>query len=123
MTIVTTIAICLAVACAALLGRCGYISGRRADKIKKQKDEIKKLSHRLDRIADSSKYDRYYEIEEDELREAYNVNMKVYVRVSSYAGEHIDTVCYCLVKAFPFADDKEFAHIEAEELLDKLNEK
>lgn len=26
---------------------------------------------RYDRIADSSKYDRYYEIEEDELREAY----------------------------------------------------
>lgn len=49
--------------------------------------------------------------------------MKVYVRLSSYAGEHIDTCCYCLIKAFPFYDDKEFAKNEAEELLDKLNEK
>lgn len=89
----------------------------------KQKDEIKKLNHRLDKIADSSKYDRYYEIEEDELGNAYNVNMKVYIRVSTYAGEHIDTVCYCLIKSFPFEDDKEFALNEATELLDKLNEK
>ncbi len=123
MTIVSTTAICLLAICALLLGRCGYISSRRAERILNQKSEINKLQHRLDRIADSSNYDRYYEIEEDELREVYNVNMKVYVRVSSYVGEHIDTICSCLIKAFPFDGDKDFAHNEAEELLDKLNEK
>lgn len=123
MTIVTTLSICLAVVCAFLLGRSAVISNRRYNRNTQLKAEVKKLNHRLDRIADSSKYDRYYEIEEDECAEAYNVNMKVYVRVSSYAGEHIDTCCYCLIKQFPFADDKEFAYNEAEELLDKLNEK
>ena len=123
MTIVTTLSICLAVVCAFLLGRSVVISTRRDKHNKALKAEVKKLNHRLDRIADSSKYDRYYEIEEDECTNAYNVNMKVYVRVSSYAGEHIDTCCFCLIKQFPFADDKEFAKNEAEELLDKLNEK
>lgn len=123
MTTVTIISICLAVVLAFFLGRYMYISNRRANRVAKQKDEIKKLNHRLDKIADSSKYDRYYEIEEDELGNAYNVNMKVYIRVSTYAGEHIDTVCYCLIKSFPFEDDKEFALNEATELLDKLNEK
>lgn len=123
MTIVTTTAICLAVLFSMLLGRCGYISSRRASKLDKQHREIKLLKHRLDYIADSSKYDRYYEVEEDEMENAFNVNMKVYVRISSCAGEHIDTCCYCLIKAFPFGDDKEFALLEANELLDKLNEK
>ncbi|RXE71569.1 hypothetical protein ED352_04495 [Muribaculaceae bacterium Isolate-002 (NCI)] len=123
MTTVTIISICLAVVLAFFLGRCMYIGKRRANRVVKQKDEIKKLNHRLDKIADSSKYDRYYEIEEDELGNAYNVNMKVYIRVSTYVGEHIDTVCYCLIKSFPFEDDKEFALNEATELLDKLNER
>ena len=121
MTTVSTLSICLAVLFAFLLGRSAVISTRRDNHNKKLKAEVKKLNHRLDRIADSSKYDRYYEIEED--ANAYNVNMKVYVRVSSYAGEHIDTCCYCLIKQFPFDDDKGFAKSEAEELLDKLNEK
>ncbi len=106
-----------------LLGRVAYISARRADHISTLKAKVEKLNHRLDKIADSSKHDRYYEIEEDELGNAYNVNMKVYIRVSTYYGEDIDTVCYCLVKSFPFEDDKEFALNEATELLDKLNEK
>lgn len=123
MTIVSVLSICLAVVCAFLLGRSAVISTRCDNHNRKLKAEVKNLNHRLDSIADSSKYDRYYEIEEDECAEVYNVNMKVYVRVSSYAGEHIDTCCYCLIKQFPFADDKEFAYNEAEELLDKLNEK
>lgn len=123
MTILSTLSICLAVVCAFLFGRSAVISNIRYNRNTQLKAEVKKLNHRLDCIADSSKFDRYYEIEEDECAEAYNVNMKVYVRVSSYAGEHIDTCCYCLIKQFPFADDKEFAHNEAEELLDKLNEK
>lgn len=123
MTTVTTISIILSAVLAFLLGRCMYISSRRATRISNQKAEIKKLQHRLDRIADSSKYDRHYEIEEDELSNAYNVNLKVYVHTSTYYGSEIDTICYCLIKSFPFANDKEFAHNEAEELLDKLNEK
>lgn len=123
MTTVTTISIILTAVLAFLLGRCMYINSRRATRISNQKAEINKLTHRLDRIADSSKYDRHYEIEEDELSNAYNVNLKVYVHTSTYYGSEIDTICYCLIKSFPFADDKEFAHNEAEELLDKLNEK
>lgn len=123
MTIVTTLSICLAVVCSFLFGRSAVISTRRNIHNKKIEAEVKKLNHRLDRIADSSKYDRYYEIEEDELANAYNVNMKVYVRVDWAGGQDIDTCCYCLIKQFPFADDKEFAKNEAEELLDKLNEK
>lgn len=49
--------------------------------------------------------------------------MKVYVRVNWVGGQDIDTCCYCLIKQFPFDDDKGFAKNEAEELLDKLNEK
>lgn len=75
MTIVSTTAICLTAVLAFLLGRCAYISSRRATRLSNQKAEIKKIQHRLDRIADSSKYDRHYEIEEDELSNAYNVNL------------------------------------------------
>lgn len=121
MTTVSTLSICLAVLFAFLLGRSAVISTRRDNHNKKLKAEVKKLNHRLDRIANSSKYDRYYEIEED--ANAYNVNMKVYVRVNWVGGQDIDTCCYCLIKQFPFADDKGFAKNEAEELLDKLNEK
>lgn len=121
MTIVTTTAICLLAIFAFLFGRSAVISNRRHNRLLEVKAECDKLSHRLDRIENSSKYDRSYEIEEDDR--AYNVIMKVCVRVSSYAGEHIDTFCFWLIKAFPFADDKEFALREAEELLDKLNEK
>lgn len=123
MTMISTTAIFLTAVLAFLLGRCEYISRRRAARLSNQKAEIKKLQHRLDCIADSSKHDRHYEIEEDELLNAYNVNLKVYVHTPTYYGSEIDTICYCLIKSFPFADDKEFAHNEAEELLDKLNEK
>ena len=123
MTIVTTTAICLLAIFAFLFGRSTVISTWRDNHNKKLKAEIKKLNHRLDRISDSSKYDRYYEIEEDECANAYNVNMKVYVRVNWVGGQDIDTCCYCLIKQFPFDDDKGFAKNEAEELLDKLNEK
>ena len=75
MTIVTTLSICLAVVCAFLLGRSAVISNRRYNRNTQLKAEVKKLNHRLDSIADSSKYDRYYEIEEDECAEVYNVNM------------------------------------------------
>lgn len=82
MTPVSILSICLAVLFAFLLGRSAVISTRRDNHNKELKAEVKKLNHRLDRIADS-----------------------------------------CLIKQFPFADDKEFAKNEAEELLDKLNEK
>lgn len=119
MTTVTTISIILTAVLAFLLGRCMYISSRRATRISNQKENIKKLQHRLDEIADSPNSFRFYEIEEDELSNAYNVNLKIHI----FYSNDFDTVCYCLIKSFPFADDKEFAHNEAEELLDKLNEK
>lgn len=123
MTIISTTAIILAAALAFLLGRCAYISNLRAKRLTTLKDDNKKLRHRLDYIADSSKHNRFYEVEEDELSDAYNVNLKVYIRSSTYYGETLDTVCYCLIKSFPFADDKDFALLSAQELLDKLNEK
>ena len=46
MTTVTIISICLAVVLAFFLGRCMYISKRRANRVAKQKDEIKKLKDR-----------------------------------------------------------------------------
>ena len=124
MTIISIIAICLAVLCAFLFGRSAVVSDQRNNSNKQLKSEVAKLNHRLDRIANSSEFDRCYEIEEDEDAGAYNVNLKVYIRVYSYACEHIDTdtVCCCLIKQFPFDEDKEFAKNEAEELLDKLNE-
>ena len=79
MTIITTTSIILTAALAFLIGRCFYISNLRAKRLATLKDDNKKLRHRLDYIADSSKYDRFYEIEEDELSHAYNVNLKVYV--------------------------------------------
>lgn len=123
MTIVSTTAICLLAVFAFLFGRSAVISTCRLNLINKTKDERDKLSCSLDRIENSSKYDRYFEIEEDDSNAVYRVFMKVYVRKSSYAGEHIENICYCLVKAFPYEDDKDFARSEAEELLDKLNEK
>lgn len=123
MTILSTTAICLLALFAFLFGRSAVISTCRLNLINKTKDERDKLSRSLDRIENSSKYDRYFEIEEDDSNAVYRVFMKVYVRKSSYAGEHIEDICYCLVKAFPYEDDKDFARSEAEELLDKLNEK
>lgn len=123
MTILSTTAICLLALFAFLFGRSAVISTSRLNLINKTKDERDKLSRCLDRIENSSKYDRYFEIEEDDSNAVYRVFMKVYVRKSSYAGEHIEDICYCLVKAFPYEDDKDFARSEAEELLDKLNEK
>lgn len=121
MTIVSTVSICLAVISAFLLGWCLVISLRRDKRNKQLKSEVRKLRNRLDQIADSSKYDRYFEVEEDELTAAYNVNMKVHVRERSCVGERIEDICYCLIKSFPFDDDKEFAKREAEELLETLN--
>ena len=123
MTILSTTAICLLALFAFLFGRFAVISTCRLIRLNKTKDERDKLSRSLDRIENSSKYDRYFEIEEDDSNAVYRVFMKVYVRKSSYAGEHIENICYCLVKAFPYEDDKHFARSEAEELLDKLNEK
>lgn len=121
MTIVSTVSICLAVICAFFLGWCLVISFRRDKRNQQLKSTVKKLRNRLDQIADSSKYDRYFEIEEEEITGAYNVNMKVHVRERSCAVERIEDVCYCLIKSFPFDDDKEFAKREAEELLETLN--
>lgn len=123
MTIVISTAICLLALFAFLFGRTAVIITRRLNRLNKAKDERDKLSRSLDKIENSSKYDRCFEIEEDDDNAVYRVFMKVYVRKSSYAGEHIENICYCLIKEFPHEDDKGFALREAEELLDKLNEK
>lgn len=119
MTTVTIISVCLAVVCAFLFGRSIVISVRRDKRITLLKSTVTTLDGRLDFIAASPKR-RYYEVAEDDLAGAYNVNMNVYVhRIDG----RFDTVCPCLIKAFPFADDKELALRDAQELLDKLNEK
>lgn len=106
-----------------LYGRSAVISTRRKNRLNKVMNERDKLSLSLDKIENSSKYDRYFEIEEDSNNSTCRVFMKVYVRKSSYAGEHIENICYCLVKEFPYEDDKDFARSEAQEFLDKINEK
>lgn len=119
MTTVTIISVLLAVVCAFLFGRTIVISIRRDKRITRLKSTVTALDDRLNYIANCSKH-RYYEIEKDELTDAYNVNM----RVDVYRfDDSFDTVCHCLIKAFPFADDKELALRDAQELLDKLNEK
>lgn len=123
MTIVTTLSICLAVVCAFLLGRSVVISTQRDKHNKALKAEVKKLNHRLDYIADSAKCDRNYKVEEDEEAKVYNVVMSVTIHQWKGCCYAIDAIHPCLIKAFPFYDDKEFAKNEAEELLDKLNEK
>lgn len=122
MTIVSVLSICLAVVCAFLLGRSAVISTRCDNHNRKLKAEVKNLNHRLDYIADSAKCDRNYEVLEDEEAKVYNVVMFVTIHQWQGCCYAIDTIHQCLIKAFPFADDKEFAHNEAEELLDKLNE-
>lgn len=123
MTIVSTTAICLSAIFAFLFGRSAVISTRRKNLLNKTKDERDKLSRSLDKIENSSKYDRHFEIEEDDSNSTCRVFMKVYVRKSTYVGEHIESICYCLIKEFPYEDDKDFARSEAQELLDKINEK
>ena len=123
MTIVSTTAICLLAVFAFLFGRSAVISNGRLNRYNKVKEERDKLSRCLDSIEDSSKYDRYFEVEEDNDKSLFRVNMKVYVRRSTYVGELIENVCFCLVKEFPYEDDKDFAFSEAEELIDKINEK
>lgn len=98
MTIVTTTAICLLAIFAFLFGRSAVISTRRQNLLNKTKDERDKLSRSLDKIENSSKYDRHFEIEEDDSNSTCRVFMKVYVRKSTYAGEHIESICYCLIK-------------------------
>lgn len=123
MTIVSTLSICLAVVCAFLLGCSVVISTQRDKHNKALKAEVKKLNHRLDYIADSAKCDRNYKVEEDEEAKVYNVVMSVTIHQWKGRCYAIDAIHPCLIKAFPFYDDKEFAYNEAEELLDKLNEK
>lgn len=123
MTIVSTTAICLLAVFAFLFGRSAVISNGRLNRYNKVKEERDKLSRCLDSIEDSSKYDRYFEVEEDNDKSLFRVNMKVYVRRSTFTGVHIENVCFCLVKEFPYEDDKDFAFSEAEELIDKINEK
>ncbi len=123
MTIVSTLSICLAVVCAFLLGRSVVISTLRDNKNKTLKTEIKTLNRRLDYIADSAKCDRNYKVEEDEEAKVYNVVMSVTIHQWKGCSYAIDAIHPCLIKAFPFYDDKEFAKNEAEELLNKLNEK
>lgn len=123
MTIITTLSICLAVVCAFLLGRSAVISNRRYNRNTQLKAEVKKLNHRLDYIADSAKCDRNYKVEEDEEAKVYNVVMSVTIHQWKGCCYAIDAIHPCLIKAFPFYDDKEFAKNEAEELFDKLNEK
>lgn len=117
----TTLPFILALICAAITAVTAALNIRRAKTIKTLKSENKKLSNRLNRIAMSLPCDRRYEIEAD--RYGFHINLIVTVRVYSLAGEHIDTFCYCRIKSFPFADDKDFALLSAQELLDKLNEK
>lgn len=123
MTTVSTLSICLAVLFAFLLGRSAVISTRRDNHNKKLKAEIKTLNRRLDYIADSAKCDRNYKVEEDEEAKVYNVVMSVTIHQWEGCCYAIDAIHPCPIKAFPFYDDKEFAKNEAEELLDKLNEK
>lgn len=66
MTIVSTISISLAVVCAFLLGRSVVISNLRDNRNKALKAEVKTLNRHLDYIADSSKCDRNYTVEEDD---------------------------------------------------------
>ena len=77
MTIVTSLSICLAVVCAFLLGRSVVISNLRDNRNKALQAEVKTLNRRLDYIADSSKCDRNYTVEEDEEAKVYNVVMSV----------------------------------------------
>ena len=69
MTIISIIAIFLAVLRAFLFGRSAVVSDQRNNSNKQLKSEVAKLNHRLDRIANSSEFDRCYEIEEDEEME------------------------------------------------------
>lgn len=120
MTIVSTLSICLAALFAFLLGRSVVINIQRDDHNRQLKGEVARLNNRLNRIANHKWHCREFEIEEDESRGSYNVTMNVCVR---NAADYIDEICPCHIKSFPFDDDKEFAKNEAEELLDKLNEK
>ena len=118
----TATSVCITAILAFLLGRCTYISSRRASRLKKKDDEIKVYKNRLDIIENSKSSDRYYEIEEDDNTHQYNVFLKVYVSSYTCTGEHIESICWCLIKSFPFDNDKDFAYSEAKDLLDKLKE-
>lgn len=119
MTIISTIAIILAIICAGLLGRAAVISNRRMKKINELNREIYRLNNCLNAINFSHHfYRKFYLQEEPDYHDRYCVYMAVTVR----DGERIQCVEPVLIKSFIFRDDKQFALREAEELLEKLNE-
>lgn len=121
MPFITSLSIILAVLFALLLGRTAVISYRRGTQIIRLEAEVKTLSNRLSQLGHSSWYQRRFEIVADELAEAYDVNVKVYV-FGPDNGDEPESISRCLVKSFPFDGDRDFARRSAEELLDQLNE-
>ncbi len=119
MAIVTILSISLAVVCAFLFGRSAIISCNRDSRNRKLRETIQELRGRLALAADTVHIEQVFKIDEDTQNGAYAVSAKACVVLAN--GEEFAR--FLKIKSFPFADDKEFARRQAEELLDKLNEK
>lgn len=112
--ITTNISNTLAVAMALLLGRAAVVSTIRARRIERLKAWREKAERWITHLAWSDKSERVYSIDESMVRGAYLVVMDLLAPGS--VGTRV------LVKEFPFGDDKEFALLEATELLEHLKE-
>lgn len=116
------IAIIIALICTFFMGRALVISNIRMNKIDNLVIKIKHLEHRINFLRTAPSSSRQYSLEEDDDHQACHVFMHIEIRTGVF-NENLDTTCPCLIKSFQYDYGKEFAMLEAQELIDHLNEK
>lgn len=121
MTIATTTAILLSVILAILVGRAYIVNAHLEKRLTRQTRIADDLQHCLNKISSSYSFDREFSIEEDHA--AYHVIMTVTIHKWEGIDEKIIDYCDCRIKSFPYADDMAFAFLEAQELLESLQQK
>ncbi len=102
-----------------LLWRIATVSSRRADKIAYLRSRASLYEERVYRVTFASPRQRSFIIKPHDCPESY----AVYMRVDDDHTPAKDNPVYCILKVFPWDDDRDFALREARELVDHLNAK
>lgn len=106
-----------------LAKRSAIIAARREAEIARLESEISKFRYRLDYLRDSLSLDRSFRIVESPYSSC-SCDLVMDIAISGHWSEPKSILCIdrCLIKSF-YDSDPGFARRQAEELLDKLNEK
>lgn len=119
MFFITIFSICIAFVASALFGRAASVSYNRLKSLNAQHRSIETLRNRLCAVANPSSTRSDFIITTDYVDRKYNVVHRIYISDTNSSTTFLRSI----VKSFPFNDDKDFALLQAAELLDKLNEK